>query len=146
MAEYAANAVQTIPPGETAIFNTVEACKFGLIRHRDQTGTFLLSGASNCKRRNAQYMVDFGANIAISEGGTAGPISVAISLDGSTLPMTEMIVTPSAVGEYFNVSRASEVDIWNGCCETIAVRNTSSQSIDMQNANIQINRKGVCNA
>lgn len=146
MAEYSANAVQTINPGETAIFSTVEPCRRGFVRHRDETGSFLLSGWTPnrcgccCRNKNAQYLVDFGANIAVPEGGTVESISVALSIDGATVPSSEMIVTPTAVGEYFNVSRAINLDIWNGCCETVAVRNTSSQPILMQNANIIFSR------
>lgn len=69
-----------------------------------------------------------------------GPISIALSIDGATVPTSEMIVTPAAVEEYFNISRAINLDIWNGCCETVAVRNTSNQPILMQNANIVFSR------
>lgn len=144
MAEYSANAVQTINPGETVSFNTVEPCNRGFVRHRDDTGSFLLSGWTPntrcCQRRNAQYLIDFGANIAIPTGGTVDAISVAISIDGATVPSTEMIVTPAAVEEFFNVSRAVNIQVWNGCCETVAIRNTSSQPILMQNANIIFSR------
>ena len=140
MAEYSANAVQTVNPGETIVFDTVEACNRGFVRHRDGTGSFLLSGWTPCRKRNAQYLVDFGANIAVPTGGTVGAISVAITVDGATVPATQMIVTPAAVEEYFNVSRAINVDIWNGCCETVAIRNTSDQPILVQNANVIFSR------
>ena len=51
-----------------------------------------------------------------------------------------MTVTPAAVEEFFNVSRAINAKIWRGCCETIAVRNVSDQPILVQNANIIITR------
>lgn len=142
MAVFSADAVQTINPGEDAIFSTVvEPCTRGFVRHRNQTGSFLLSGAVACRcKRTADYVVDFGANIAIAEGGTVEPISVGITLDGSTIPASEMIVTPAAVDEYFNVSRQIDADVWAGCCETVTVRNLSSQPIFMQNATISINR------
>lgn len=143
MAEYATNTVQTINPGETAVFDTVEPCTRGFIRHRDGSGNFLLSGWTPnncCRRKNAQYLIDFGSNVAIPTGGTVEAISVAISIDGTTVPSTEMIVTPAAVEEYFNISRAINIDVWNGCCESVAVRNTSSQPILMQNANIIFSR------
>lgn len=146
MAEYTANAVQIINPGESAVFtDTPVPCRRGFIRHREGSGNFLLSGWTptrpcGCCNKSAEYFVDFGANISIPEGGTVGPISVAISLDGSTLPATSMIVTPAAVNEYFNVSRATGVSIWRGCCETITIRNTSDQPIQMQNANIVFSR------
>lgn len=142
MALFSADANQVINPGEDAIFTTVvEPCNNNLIRHRNQTGGFLLSGAVSCRcKKVADYSIDFGANIAIAEGGTVEPISVGITLDGSTIPASTMIVTPAAVGEYFNVSRAINADVWAGCCETVTVRNLSSQPIQMQNATIEINR------
>ena len=143
MAEYSANAVQTINPGEDATFTVVDPCARGLVRHREGSGSFLLSGWTprrSCCAKNASYLVDFGANIAVPDGETVGEISVAFTIDGSVVPSTEMIVTPAAVGEYFNVSRASNIDIWRGCCETVSVRNTSTIPILMQNANIIFTR------
>ena len=146
MAEYSANAVQIVNPGESIVFtDTPVPCFRGFVRHRDGTGNFLLSGwvpyrFGCCKRRSAQYLVDFGANISVPEGGTAEAISVAIAIDGATVPASTMIVTPAAVDEYFNISRAVNVDIWNGCCESLTIRNTSSQPIQVQNANVIFSR------
>ena len=115
MAEYSANAVQTVNPGESIVFTEAPVpCTRGLIRHRDDTGNFLLSGyvpniGGCCCRKNnsANYLVDFGANIAIPTGGTVGTaISVAIAIDGTTIPSSTMTVTPAAVEEFSNVSRA----------------------------------------
>lgn len=148
MAEYSANAVQTVNPGETVVFTeSPQPCKRGFVRHRDGTGNFLLSGwvpTRGCcpcnTSKSASYLVDFGANIAVPTGETVGPISVAISVDGTTLPATTMIITPAAVEEYGNVSRAANVDVWKGCCETVSIRNTSSIPILVQNANIIFSR------
>ena len=145
MSEFSANAVQVVNPGESIIFTESPVPnRNGLVRHRDDTGNFLLSGyvpqsGCNCclaANRAASYLVDFGANISIPTGGTVGPISVAVTVDGATVPSSTMIVTPAAVDEYFNVSRAINVEIWNGCCETVTIRNTSDQPIQVQNANI----------
>lgn len=149
MAEYSANAIQTVNPGESIVFTEAPSpCARGLVRHRDGTGNFLLSGYvpnSNCgcccnRRKSAEYLVDFGANIAIPTGGTVGPISVAIAVDGATVPASTMIITPAAVEEYFNVSRAINVPIWRGCCESVTIRNTSDQPILVQNANVLFSR------
>lgn len=143
MAEYSANAVQTINPGEDATFTVVDPCARGFVRHREGTGSFLLSGWTprrSCCTKNASYLVDFGASIAVPTGEDVGEISVAFTIDGSIVPSTQMIVTPAAVEEYFNVSRASNVDVWRGCCETVTVRNTSTIPILMQNANIIFTR------
>lgn len=149
MAEYSANALQTVNPGETIVFTeSPDPCRRGLVRHRDGTGNFLLSGwipnigcGCRCRRqRSAEYLVDFGANIAIPTGETVGPISVALTIDGATIPASQMIVTPAAVEEFFNVSRAINAQIWNGCCESVAIRNTSDIPILVQNANVIFSR------
>ena len=142
MAVYSANAVQTVNPGESVIFTaTNEPCRFGFIRHRDETGSFLLSGRTNCcRKQSVPYFVDFGANIAVATGGTVGPISLGIAVDGANVPASEMIVTPAAVEEFFNVSREIMVDIWAGCCESVSIRNLSDQPILVQNATVDISR------
>lgn len=150
MAEYSANALQTVNPGETIIFTEAPVpCARGLVRHRDDTGSFLLSGyvpnnygrGCFCNRANtANYLVDFGANIAVPTGGTPGQISVAIQIGGSTIASSTMLVTPAAVEEFFNVSRAINVPVWRGCCETVSVKNVSDQQILVQNANILFSR------
>lgn len=147
MAEYLAIAEQTVAPGETVVFtDTAVPCRRGFVRHRDGSGNFLLSGyvpkpSCGCGcNRSANYLVDFGANIAIPTGGTAGEISVAIAIDGSTEQESLMAVTPAAVNEYFNVSRAVNVDVWRNCCETVSVTNTSGQAILVRNANIIFSR------
>ena len=45
MAEYSANATQIVNPGETIVFTTTDIpCGRGFVRHRDGSGSFLLSG------------------------------------------------------------------------------------------------------
>ena len=148
MAEYSANALQTVNPGETIVFTEApDPCCRGFVRHREGSGSFLLSGwlpkkfGCCCKQnKSANYLVDFGANIAIPTGGTVEAISLAITIDGSTIPASSMTVTPAAVEEFFNVSRAINADIWNGCCETVSIRNISEQPILVQNANVIFSR------
>lgn len=148
MAEYSNNSLQTVNPGETVIFTESPVpCTRGFVRHRDDTGSFLLSGyvpyngECPCRRQNsAIYLVDFGANIAVPTGETVGQISVAITIDGTTIPASTMIVTPAAVEQFFNVSCAINAQIWKGCCESVSVRNTSDIPILVQNANIIFSR------
>lgn len=153
MAEYSANTQQTVNPGETVVFATTSVpCNLGLIFHRDGSGSFLLSGAggrnqNGCCRcpgtNSVNYDTTFGANIAIPTGGTVGDISLAITVDGATVPSSQMIVTPAAVEEFFNVGREIAVPIFRGCCETVSVRNTSDQPILVQNANIKFTRSDI---
>jgi hypothetical protein len=143
MAEFSASAVQTVNPGETIVFTEAPVpCNKGLVRHRDGTGNFLLAGRTCPCKKSATYLVDFGANIAVPTGETVGPISVALSIDGATMPSTQMIATPAAVEEFFNVSRATNVQIWAGCCESFSIRNTSEIPILVENANVVFAYKG----
>lgn len=144
--EFSANALQTVNPGETVVFTESPVpCTAGLVRHRDDTGNFLLAGrvhrsSCGCCPDSAKYLVDFGANIAIPADGEVGEISLALTIDGATIPSSQMIVTPAAVEEFFNVSDAAIAQVWRGCCESFSVRNTSDQPILVQNANIIFSR------
>lgn len=146
MALYSAPA-QTVNPGEAIVFNTVEPCNRGFIKHREGTGPFLFSGwlpnfmnGCRCRKQNAVYSVAFGANIAVPAGGTAGEISVAFMVDGATVPFSSMKVTPAAAEQFFNVGRTMNVPIWRGCCETLTIVNTSDQPISIDSGSVGIIR------
>lgn len=139
MAEFTSIALQTVAAGGNVIFTAQPVgCSNGSIRHRDGSGVITLKGYTN--QCIARYRISFGANIAIAEGGTVDPISVAIAIEGEALGEATAIVTPAAVGDFWNVSRSVFVDVPRGCCTNIAIRNTSDQPIDVQNANIIIER------
>ena len=87
---------------------------------------------------NARLIIS--STSALITGGTVGAISLAITIDGATIPASTMTVTPAAAGEFFNVSRAINAAVFAGCCEAIAVKNTSDQPVLVQNANIIISR------
>ena len=146
MAEYSSNALQTVAQNASVLFTESPVpCTRGLVRHRDGSGSFLLKGyvprmSCGCCPQSAEYLCLFGANIAVPTGGTVGEISLAIAIDGSVIPSSQMRVTPTAVENFYNVSCAVNAQIWRGCCETISVINTSTQEILVQNANIVISR------
>ena len=133
--EIIANAVQTVPANQNVYFTDSVTSGNYSIEHRDGSGLVTLRGVTNTQCR-ARFRVSFGANIAIAEGGTVSPISLAISLDGEAVPATIMTITPAAIGDFFNVSASIFIDIPKGCCSHIAVKNISDQAIDVQNANL----------
>ncbi len=140
-AEYSRIATQVVPVDENVLFdNGCRACRKGFIQHRDGSGIFFLKGSSNGCR--AVYRVTFNGNIAIATGGTVGPISVALTINGESLGNATAIVTPAAIGDFFNVSVTTFIDIPCGCCVTVSVENTSDTAIDVINANIVFER--VC--
>ena len=136
--EITANAVQTVLTNQNVLFTDNVVCGSSSIMHRDGSGLITLRGLTNQCR--ARFRVSFGANIAIPTGGTVGPISLAITLDGEAVGPTTMIVTPAAVENFFNVSSNIFVDIPRGCCMTIGVQNLSDESILVQNANLIADR------
>ena len=137
--EIIANAVQTVPANQNVYFTDTVICGNGSISHRDDSGLVTLRGVTNQCR--ARFMVTFGGNIAIPTGGTVGPISLAITIEGEPVPATTMIVTPAAVEQYFNVKSSVFIDVPRGCCTRISVENTSDEAIIVQNANLIITRE-----
>ena len=138
--EIIANAVQTVQANQNVYFADTVICGNASIGHRDDSGLVTLRGVTNCQNR-ARFMVSFGGNIAVPTGGTVGPISLAIAIDGEAVPSTTMIVTPAAVEQFFNVKSSVFIDIPRGCCSQISIVNTSTEAISVQNANLIITRE-----
>lgn len=140
MAEFVNNGLQTVESGEAVAFSDTAVCPNNCITHRSGSGVVKLRGlTNNCK---ARFLVSFSGNIQIPTGGTVEAISVAIAVDGEPLQSTRMIVTPAAVENFFNVSAQAYIDVPRGCCATVAVENTSTQAIQVQNANLIAVREG----
>ena len=137
--EIIANAVQTVQANQNVYFTDTVICGNGSISHRDDSGRVTLRGVTNQCR--ARFMVTFGGNIAVPTGGTVGPISLAIAIEGEPVPATTMIVTPAAVEQFFNVKSSVFIDVPRGCCTRISVENTSDEAIVVQNANLIITRE-----
>lgn len=138
MAEFTGILLQTVEENQNVLFTEAPICPTKGIIHREGSGIVRVSG--NGAQGRARYLVAFSGNIQIPTGGTVGEISVALSIDGEPLASTEMIVTPAAVENFFNVSAQTYVDVVCGCCATIAVQNTSTQTIEVQNANLIVVR------
>ena len=49
-------------------------------------------------------------------------------------------VTPAAVSDFFNVFTAVYIEVPRGCCVTIAVENTSAETIEVENSNLIVER------
>lgn len=140
MAEYVYNLVQEIPVNTGAIFNTSIPCNSGNIYHRNESGLIILKGNTNYNMCYARYQVTFNGNIAVPTGETAGPISMAISIDGEPIMTSNAIVTPTVVDAYFNITSTAFITVPRGCCFNIGVENTSTIPINLQNANLVITR------
>ena len=136
--EITANALQVVEANQNIIFTDTAVCGSNSIIHREGSGLTTLRGLTNQCR--ARFRVFFSGNIAIPTGGTVGPISVAISVNGEAVGPTTMIVTPAAVEQFFNVASAIYLDVPCGCCSQISVKNLGAEAINVQNANLIIER------
>ena len=136
--EITANELQTVLENQNVLFTDTVVPGKACTMHRAGSGLVSLKGLTNQCR--ARFKVSFGANIAIPTAGTVEAISLGLAIDGEPVATTTMIVTPTAVEEFFNVYSSVYLDIPRGCCSQISVRNISSQPVDVQNANLIIER------
>lgn len=138
MAEYTAVALQTVAAGEDVAFTETAVNGSNCITHREGSGIVKLRGITNQHR--ARFLASYSGNIQIPTGGTVEGISLALAVDGEPLQSAKMIVTPAAVENFFNVSAQAYIDVVHGCCSTVAIQNTSAQTIEVQNSNLVVNR------
>ena len=124
--EYIAPA-QTVALNSPILFNDSIPCSQGRIYHDDGNGTFQLRGMNRqrgcncCCQRLTEYQVTFVGNIAVPEGGTVGPIAVALTIGGEPIASSRGIFTPAAVDQYGNVTATKIIKIPWGCCPSLSV-------------------------
>ena len=136
--EITANALQTVEANQNVLFTETPVCGSCSIIHREGSGLVTLRGITNQCR--ARFKAFFSGNIGLPADGTVGAISLALAINGEPVASSTAIVTPAAVEEFFNVATAVYIDVPAGCCLTVSVRNTSTDAIDIQNANLIIER------
>ena len=136
--EITANSVQTVAIGQNILYTETVVAGNQCILHREGSGIVKLRGLTNQCR--ARFKITFNGNIAIPTSGTVVAISAAIAISGEPVAATNMIVTPAAGENYFNIASVTFVDVPSGCCTDISVKNTSTQDILVQNANLIIER------
>lgn len=136
--EITANAIQTVLTNQNVYFTETIIGGGCSISHREGSGLITLRGNDNQSR--PRYKISFGGNIAVPTGETVGPVSLAIALEGESIAASTMTVTPAAVENYFNVFSAIFVDVPRGCCISVSVKNVGTIPVDVQNANLIIER------
>ena len=153
MAEYGYNASQDLQPGQAAVLEDIQACNKcpQLVVHENMTPNLTLRGIvrnCNCCNPKAQYSVSFTGNIAVAEGGTAGEIQVALSVNGYVRPFTISAATPAAAGDFWHAGGDTIIEVPAGCCTTVALVNASVSSaattpaptVTIRNLNIKVKR------
>ena len=136
--EITANALQEVATNQNVIFTDTAVRGNCSILTREGSGLVTLRGITDQCR--ARFRVSFSGNVAIPTGGTVAPITLAIAVNGEAVGPTTMISTPAAVAEFNNVSTSVFLNVPNGCCYTISVRNLSDDTINVQNANLIVER------
>ena len=137
--ELTANAIQTVTAGSNVLLTDTVVNGNCSIIHRNGSGLVTLRGITNNQCR-ARFRVSFGGNIALPTDGTVGAISLAIAINGEAVATTTMISTPAAVEEYNNIFSTIFLDVPKGCCVQVSVKNTSTQAVSVQNANLIVER------
>ena len=158
MPEYVNNPVQVVQPNQQVLLNTSIGCSKGYVIHREGSGIVTLRGiVNNPTSCFARYQATFNANIAIPNGGTVSPISVAIAIDGEPVLTSKAIFTPAAAADatpsdnnYGNVTSTAIITVPKGCCFNISVENVSevpttpagsnAPAINVKNANLVVSR------
>ena len=149
--EFLYNELQEVALNAPILFDTSIPCSRGNIYHENNTGNFILKGASagNCCNKDAQYQVTYNCNIALPEGATVTPIAVALAVNGEPRLTSRAIFTPAAAEEFGNVTRTVIVKVPRCCCFSLSVDSvpattdptvTPAPIIEVQNANLTITR------
>ena len=136
--EITANALQTVAVDQNVLFTETAVRGNGSIMHREGSGIVTLRALTTQCR--ARFKVSFGANIAVPTGETVGPVSLALAINGEGVPPSSMIETPAAVEEFSNVYSSLFIDVPNGCCTQISVENIGTIPVQVQNANLIVER------
>ena len=120
MIELSNTTAQTINAGQSLTFDTVILKSGCAEAHRTNSGIVTL------RMKCAIYEVHFAANIS---GTAAGPVQLAIALDGEPLVETTMISTVTTAGDLNNVATATLVKTGCGCCGKITVTNNGTEPV-----------------
>lgn len=152
--EFLYNPIQEVALNSPVLFDTSIPCSKGYVYHEGNTGNFILRGANSNNPCNcfAQYQVTFNGNIGIPEGGTVGPIAVALAVNGEPRLTSRAIYVPTATaetGDYGNVTSTAIIKVPRCCCFSLTVDSVPAivdptavpaPVIEVQNANLTIAR------
>lgn len=136
MAEFTNVLAQQVDVNDNVRFAETPVRGTKCIIHREGSGIVTIKGMT--EQCFAKFRVKFTGNIAAVTA--AGTISIAIAMNGEEIDASTMIARPAAAAQYFNVSSEIIVCVPKCCCYTLSVKNVSDQSINVQNANLIVER------
>lgn len=128
-----------LTPGQALTFNTI-TWKSGCAE------SFRLSGSAVRAARGV-YDLSFSGNI--TNASAAAAVQLALAVDGSVLPETTMISTPSAINALNNVATSTVIGNQGNCCNnnpgsvSITVVNNGTTDVTVgANAKLTVKRIG----
>ena len=136
MAEFTST-IQQVAAGQNAVLD-VDVIKSRCVSHRTGSGLICVDN-SGCDCKPARYKVFVKANISIPTGGTVGPISLGIALNGEIVQSSIATVTPAATGDESSVA-TEEIINAGKCPVNIAVRNPNTQTIQISDLVVIVER------
>ena len=136
MAEFTST-IQQVAAGRNAVLD-VDVIKSRCVSHRTGSGLIYVDN-SGCDCKPARYKVFVKANISIPTGGTVGPISLGIALNGEIVQSSIATVTPAAAGDEFSVA-TEEIINAGKCPVNIAVRNPNTETIQISDLTVIVER------
>lgn len=138
MAEFTGIFVQQVTAGQNALLSE-NVVRSRCVNHRNGSGLICIANSgSDCNP--ARYRIFAKGNIAIPTGGTVGPISLALAINGEVLRSSIATVTPAAVEDFFSV--AFEEIVCAGKCQVnVAVVNPNTQTIEIENLAVIVERE-----
>lgn len=136
MAEFTST-IQQVSAGQNAVLD-VDVIKSRCVSHRTGSGLICVDN-SGCDCKPARYKVFVKANISIPTGGTVGPISLGIALNGEIVQSSIATVTPAATGDEFSVA-TEEIINAGKCPVNIAVRNPNTETIQISDLVVIVER------
>lgn len=105
------------------------------------------SGGSSVRVGEGVYDLSFNGNVTNADAATA--VQLALAVDGSVLPETTMISTPSAINAVNNVAASTVIGNRGNCCSpnpgklSVTVVNTGTTNVTVgPNANLSVKRRG----
>ena len=136
MAEFTST-IQQVAAGQNAVLDT-DVIRSRCVSYRTGSGLICVDN-SGCDCKPARYKVFVKANISIPTGGTVEAISLGIALNGEIVQSSIATVTPAAVGNEFSVA-TEEIINAGKCPVNIAVRNPNTQTIEISNLVVIVER------
>lgn len=132
-------AAVVLTPGQAMTFNNI-IWKSGCAESFRNAGSSVRVG-------EGVFELSFNGNVTNADAATA--VQLALAVDGSVLPETTMISTPSAINALNNVAASTVIGNRGNCCNpnpgnvSITVVNNGTTNVTVApNANLSVKRRG----